>query len=114
MQASTFLALLVSACCAASGQVLLKLGAQGRNDLVGFINMHVASGIVLYGVGMLLWLYALSRLPLFVVYPFTMLTLLLVGVLGFVVLGERPGLMSLAGWGVIALGLGLVSLGSKA
>ena len=107
-------ALLSSVCCAAVGQVLLKLGAQGRLDALALINRDIAGGLALYAVSLVLWLYALVRLPLSTVYPFTALTLILVGALSSVVLGERPTPFALAGWCLVALGLGVMWLGARA
>jgi len=106
-------ALLFSACCAAFGQVLLKLGAQGRPDALALLNRELFLGLGLYGIGMALWLYALTRLPLSAVYPFTTLTLVLVGVLSVFMLGERPNLLAMCGWAVILGGVGIVWLSAR-
>ncbi|HEV2574176.1 DMT family transporter [Methylocella sp. CPCC 101449] len=113
MNGITLVAILVSACLAALGQICLKLGAQGQTAATGFVNWGIASGLAFYAIGMLLWLYALSRAPLHVVYPFTLLTLALVGTLGIFILGERPSPTSLVGWAVVVLGVGIVWLGSQ-
>jgi uncharacterized membrane protein len=42
-----------------------------------------------WGVGTALWLLALARLPLSKVYPFTILTFVLVYIVSVSVLGER-------------------------
>jgi drug/metabolite transporter (DMT)-like permease len=107
-------ALVASSSCAAVGQILLKFGANEREGLATFLNPLVFAGLTLYALGMALWLYALSKLPLFVVYPFTLLTLALVGVLGVVLLGERPNLTVMAGWALGAAGMGLIWVGSRA
>jgi drug/metabolite transporter (DMT)-like permease len=107
-------ALIVSATCAAFGQILLKAGATGRAAPLDFLNPSVVGGLALYGLGVALWLFALSKLPLTVVYPFTLLTLGIVAVLGVVLLGERPTPLALAGWAIAALGLCVVWLGSRA
>jgi drug/metabolite transporter (DMT)-like permease len=106
-------ALAASAGLAAFGQIMLKLGATGRTGILELCNLHVFAGLGLYALGVLIWLYALSKLPLFVVYPFTLLTLGLVFVSSIVVLGERPSTFAVAGWLVIAAGLVLVALGSR-
>lgn len=106
-------ALVASSCCAALGQILLKLGAQGRDSVEAMINPLVAGGLTLYALGMALWLFALSRLPLFVVYPFTVLTLALVGALGVFVLGERPNAVVMGGWALAAAGMGLIWVGAR-
>jgi drug/metabolite transporter (DMT)-like permease len=104
-----YLALTVSAACAAAGQVLLKLGANGQSSALAMANTRVLGGLTLYGVGMLIWLWALSQLPLQVVYPFTMLTLILVFIASVVVFGERPNGLIYLGWGVVGLGIAIVA-----
>lgn len=109
-----YLALVVSAALAAAGQIMLKTGASGRSDMIAFVNPHVAAGLLLYAIGVAIWLKALSQLPLHVVYPFTMLTLGLVFAGSIVFLGERPGTAAIAGWIVIAIGVGIVALAARA
>jgi drug/metabolite transporter (DMT)-like permease len=72
----------------------------------------VVVGLTLYGAGVGLWLYGLSQAPLYMVYTFTMLTFVLVGVLGFLLLGEHPSILVVIGWLVIALGVTIVYFGS--
>lgn len=107
-------ALVASSCCAAFGQILLKLGADGREGVATIVNPMVFGGLTLYALGMALWLYALSKLPLFIVYPFTVLTLALVGLLSVLVLGERPNAAVMAGWALAAAGMGLIWVGARA
>jgi drug/metabolite transporter (DMT)-like permease len=80
-----YLALTLSAILAAAGQVLLKLGAQGQVHALGVVNVKVFGGLCLYAIGMVMWLWALSRVPLQVVYPFTMLTLVIVFIASIIV-----------------------------
>jgi drug/metabolite transporter (DMT)-like permease len=106
--------LALSACCAAVGQIMLKLGAEGQQATLGLVNLKILTGLALYGVGMLLWLYGLARVPLHAVYPFTLLTMALVFALSILWLGERPGSLAIAGWLVVCTGVGLVVVGSRA
>ena len=105
-----FFILVASTLCAAGGQILLKMGAKGQTNLVDFLNSGVFFGLALYLVGTALWLLALSRLPLQVVYPFTLLTFLVVGIGSFFFLHEVPSKGILGGWVLIALGLAVVSV----
>jgi drug/metabolite transporter (DMT)-like permease len=108
-----YLALCAGALLAAAGQVMLKLGADGRLDALEFVNRHVIAGLAFYGLGMILWLLALARLPLHVVYPFTMLTLGLVFTASIVLFGERPSPLVIAGWCVVSLGVAIVAWGAR-
>ena len=109
-----YLALTAGSFLAAGGQVLLKLGAQGRPSPLDFINGFVIGGLCLHGIGMMLWLLAFSRLPLHVVYPFTLLALGLVFAASLVIFGERPGPVVIAGWCLIGLGVAVVAVGARA
>ena len=103
-----------SAIVAAFGQIMLKLGSgRGGSLIATLLDPFTILGLVAYGASLLLWLKALSAAPLHVVYPFTMLTFVLVGLASVVVLGERPNVMTMAGWGVICLGIGIASLGAR-
>lgn len=73
----------------AAGQVLLKTGANGATSLNDYANLWVFLGLGCYAVGTAFWLLALARLPLSKVYPFTILTFVLVYVGSVYILGER-------------------------
>jgi drug/metabolite transporter (DMT)-like permease len=107
------LLLALSAALAACGQVLLKVGASGRVSLAAFANGWIIAGLGLYVASVAIWVYALSRAPLYAVYPFTLLTFVLVGAASIVLFGERPSLTALAGWAAILLGLAIVYVGSS-
>jgi drug/metabolite transporter (DMT)-like permease len=100
--------LVLSALSAAGGQTLFRIGAQGRTALAQFLNWPIVVGIVLYGISTLLWIYALSRLPLKNVYPFTALTFVMVYGAAVLVLGERPTWRGFVGIGIVLTGLYLV------
>lgn len=105
--------ILVVACLlAAMSQLLLKLGVGSQLSLKTFSNAFVIIGLALYFFGSVLWLYGLSRAPMSAVYPFTMLTFVLVGVASIFVLGERPSSQAIAGWGIICGGIAVVYLGT--
>jgi drug/metabolite transporter (DMT)-like permease len=105
-------ALVASACVAAVGQLLLKIGATKLSGSGAWLNVQLVAGLAFYAVGVVLWLFGLSRAPLHTVYPFAILTFVLVGALAVVVLGERPSLLSLLGWCLICGGIALAYAGS--
>ncbi len=103
-------ALLLLACLfAAGGQLLLKIGAQGRTHWLQFVNWHVFFGLGGYALSTLLWLYCLSKLPLRVVYPYTALTFVLVVLGAVLLLGERAGWRAGAGTLLVLAGLVIVT-----
>jgi drug/metabolite transporter (DMT)-like permease len=97
---------------AALGQIFFKLGATGKTDWRQMLNLYVASGMLCYALGTLGWIFALSKLPLRVVYPYTALTFVLVyvGAVGF--LGEKLDLRSGIGVGCVLFGLFLLTVGT--
>jgi drug/metabolite transporter (DMT)-like permease len=101
--------LLLATLLAACGQILFKIGASGRSGWQEFLNLPIISGLICYGVGTLMWIFALSRLPLKTVFPYTALTFVLVYVAAFFLLDERLSIRSAAGVGCVLLGLFLLT-----
>jgi multidrug transporter EmrE-like cation transporter len=102
--------LLLATVCAAVGQLLFKVGAGGRSDWRQMVNLPIAGGLLCYALGTLGWIFALSKLPLRVVYPYTALTFVLVyaGAIGF--LGEKVDLRAFCGVGLVLAGLFLLTV----
>ena len=109
MSLHMILLLLAGTLFAAAGQVLFKVGASGREALSSFFNAWLLSGLVAYALGTLLWIYALSKIRLTVVYPFTALTFVLVYLFGVFVLHEPTTAKALAGVTLVLGGLFLIS-----
>jgi undecaprenyl phosphate-alpha-L-ara4N flippase subunit ArnE len=94
---------------AAAGQVLLKIGVSGATTPAGFINLRVVGGLTCYVLGTVLWLIALSRMPLSRVYPFTILTFVIVYVAAVMLLGERLTASLVAGLVLVLSGLVIIA-----
>lgn len=114
MKPASMLFALAAAVLAAFGQVSLRHGADGRELVADFMNAWIFAGLALYLAGTVLWIFALSAMPLTAVYPFTALTYLLVNVLAFALLGERFTLQGMLGTGVVLFGLFLVATSLEA
>lgn len=102
--------LLLSSLAAAAGQLMLKQGASGRASAIEFVNAPLAAGLALYGFGAALWIFALSKAPLTLVYPYTALTFVIVYVSGAALFGEAMPLRAIAGVGVVLAGLLMINL----
>jgi len=100
--------LLLSSCLAAAGQVMLKIGVDRFASTKAWLTIPLLLGVGFYGVGVTLWMWGLSRAPLYVVYPFAILTFVWVGALGIVCFGHRPNGGVIAGWVFIVIGLVLI------
>lgn len=99
----------LSAFMAAGGQLLLKIGAQGRHEFISFLNPYVIIGLILYVVSSLAWIYVLSFEKLTNVYAFTALTFVLVYLGAVLLVGEKISVQAVAGIVAILLGLYLIS-----
>jgi drug/metabolite transporter (DMT)-like permease len=103
------LLLTAASMAAASGQLLFKVGAQHRTQLAAFVNVPILLGLLLYGLGTLLWIYALSKEKLVVVYAFTVLTFALVYIGSVLLLGETLTPKACCGVALVLGGLFLLS-----
>jgi drug/metabolite transporter (DMT)-like permease len=90
--------------------MMLKQGAAGRVAALDFVNPWLAGGLGLYVLGALLWIAALAKAPLTLVYPYTALTFVIVYVGGASLFGEAVPGRALAGVGLVLGGLLLINL----
>ena len=104
-----YVVLFVSAVLAAAGQVAFKLGASGRTHWLAFCNGWIVLGLACYLMGTLLWIFALSRASLTVVYPFTALTFVLVFLAGVLFLGEATTARQMGGVLLVLAGLYVIA-----
>lgn len=95
----------------ALGQVVLKTVA---NQIVksneshfiwAFFSWQLFFAVSLYALTMLLWIFILTRLPLNVAYPFSLVGSALVIVMSYLVLGETMSSKQIVGLFVIVIGL---------
>lgn len=105
--------LVFAAAVAAVGQVLFRVGAMGRTAISEFVNWPIVLGLCCYGVGMLAWIMALSRLELKQAYPYTVLTFVFVYAMAVGFLGERLTAKAVLGVIAVLVGLYLVSDSSR-
>jgi drug/metabolite transporter (DMT)-like permease len=110
VRTSVYLPILAGVVFAAIGQVALKVGADGKQTPLEFLNVWIVLGLVSYGIGTLLWVFSLSRTGLTVVYPFTALTFVLVYMAGVVLFGEQVGYAQWLGIALILGGLYVLSV----
>lgn len=108
MSQITFVALIMSAMFGASGQLLFKLGATDRATFLDYLNVPIVGGFLCYGIGAVLWIFALSQAPLALVYPFTALTFVLVYLAAAFLFGETISIRALAGIILVLFGLFLI------
>jgi multidrug transporter EmrE-like cation transporter len=117
---SPFVFIAISTLFGVSGQLLLKRGMNhiGRAGGTSFLKQVLLSpwvmgGLVVYGLGVIFWLMALSRFELSYVYPFASLSYIGIILGSYFLFKERITLMRLVGIVVIIAGVLLTSISTS-
>jgi uncharacterized membrane protein len=114
MDMNIIVVILAGTIFAAIGQVSWKLGMNQAGQLMGIntttlsamlLNPYVLLGFLMYGLGTIFWLIALSKKDLSFVYPFISMTYIFVLLLSSLVLKESIGINRLVGTLIIIIGL---------
>jgi multidrug transporter EmrE-like cation transporter len=118
MTLSALVILLAAVALAAVGQLMLKHGmtqaaalskVDGRSLVTtSALNSWVLSGLVVFGVSALAWLFTLSRVPLNVAYPFNALGYLGILTASVVLQHERANIWTVVGSSMVVSGLIIV------
>lgn len=111
MDRITIIMLTLAAVFAATGQLLFRVGANGRQEFIEFINFSIFLGLVFYAAGTIIWIYALASEKLVNVYAFTALTFVLVYIGGVSLLGERLHSAGMIGILLVLVGLYFITSG---
>lgn len=118
MNLNLMLLIIASVSMSALAQLCLKVGVSRTSTLNDgpvvilfhyLTNAFVFGGLALYGLGTLLWLFVLSKLPLTAAYPFVGLGFILTMLIGAFILGEQVTITRFSGTILIAIGCILVA-----
>jgi drug/metabolite transporter (DMT)-like permease len=124
MPLPVLLAVLSSVLLSALAQIALKAGMT-RPDVAAALagggapgialavgtEPRVLAGLGLYGLGMLVWLFVLSRIDVSLAYPFVSLGIVVTMALGYLVFGEAITLARAGGAALIIGGILLLATG---
>lgn len=112
------LSILLCICTISIGQILLKLGTNTTPIDISAVNIetlslllknwYILSGMVVYIVSFILWLYVLSHVQLSYAYPFVSLSYPLVIIMSWALLGETISSSVWIGIILICLGVSLI------
>ena len=117
----TFCLLMLGVLLNAAAQLLLKAGTNRIGefafslDNLAPIGTKVASsppilaGLACYGVSVVVWILALSRVPVSVAYPMLSVGYVVNAIAAWVLFGESLGAQKLVGIGFIVVGVWLVA-----
>jgi multidrug transporter EmrE-like cation transporter len=114
-----FALILSSVSLSALGQTLFKIGV-GRvsfaetagpiaKSAAMFLSPWILAGLMAYGIGTLLWLFALRKIDLSLAYPLVAISFVMVVGIGVFFLGEPLSPIKLAGVTVIIAGVTLLA-----
>jgi multidrug transporter EmrE-like cation transporter len=106
----TFAFLLTGVLLNAGAQLLLKAGTNAEPlGLRLAIEPHILAGLACYGVSVVVWVIALSKVPVSIAYPMLSIGYVVNAVAAYYLLGETVTPMRLAGIGVIIVGVFIVA-----
>ena len=110
MSAPSFALVLVGVLLNAAAQLLLKAGTNAMP--LGprlALEPHILGGLACYAVSVVVWVVALSRVPVSIAYPMLSIGYIVNAVAAWYLFGETLSTMKLAGIGVIVAGVFMVA-----
>ncbi len=110
MTLASFSFILVGVLLNATAQLLLKAGTNAMPlGLRLAIEPHILAGLACYVVSVVVWVVALSRVPVSVAYPMLSIGYVVNALAAWYLLGEAVTPMRLVGIGIIVLGVFIVA-----
>ena len=110
MSAASFALVLVGVLLNATAQLLLKAGTNAMPlGLRLALEPHILGGLACYAVSVVVWVIALSRVPVSIAYPMLSIGYVVNAVAAWQLLGESLSPLRLAGIGVIIAGVFMVA-----
>jgi len=107
---------LLNALCLAAGQILWKIGLKGR-QFSGFeaiikiiFSPLILTGILIYALATVLWLYILSKADISYAYPLTSIAHIIMFFCALLIFKEQIHITRWIGVSMIALGVFLIGL----
>ncbi|BAI60312.1 conserved hypothetical protein [Methanocella paludicola SANAE] len=102
--------ILIGIVFASFGQLFFKVGANNVGEisfsnLLQLFNVYIIVGLILYAIGSVFWIIALSKADLSYVYPFIALTFIVVYAFSILVLKEPFHAGRMIGTAIIIIGL---------
>ena len=110
MSLASFAIILVGVLLNAAAQLLLKAGTNAVPlGLRLAIEPHILGGLACYVISVVVWVIALSRVPVSIAYPMLSIGYVVNAVAAWHLLGEALTPMRLTGIGIIIVGVFLVA-----
>jgi multidrug transporter EmrE-like cation transporter len=110
MTLASFAFILTGVLLNAGAQLLLKAGTNAAPlGLRLAIEPHILAGLACYVVSVVVWVVALSKVPVSMAYPMLSIGYVVNAIAAYYLLGEAVTPMRLAGIGVIIVGVFIVA-----
>ena len=110
MTLASFSLLLVGVLLNAAAQLLLKAGTNAMPlGLRLAVEPHILGGLACYAVSVVVWVIALSRVPVSIAYPMLSIGYVVNAIAAWQLLGEALSPLRLGGIGVIIAGVFMVA-----
>jgi multidrug transporter EmrE-like cation transporter len=110
MTLSSFAIIVVGVLLNAAAQLLLKAGTNAAPlNIALAIEPHVLGGLACYGISVVVWVVALSRVPVSIAYPMLSIGYVVNALAAWYLLGEALNGMRWAGIATILAGVFLVA-----
>jgi multidrug transporter EmrE-like cation transporter len=110
MTLASFAFILTGVLLNAGAQLLLKAGTNAEPlGLRLAIEPHILAGLACYVVSVVVWVVALSKVPVSMAYPMLSIGYVVNAIAAYYLLGETVSPMRLAGIGVIIVGVFIVA-----
>ena len=110
MTLASFSFILTGVLLNAGAQLLLKAGTNAEPlGLRLAIEPHILAGLACYVVSVVVWVVALSKVPVSMAYPMLSIGYVVNAIAAYYLLGETVTPMRLAGIGVIIVGVFIVA-----
>ena len=110
MSAASFALVLAGVLLNATAQLLLKAGTNAMPLGVRLaIEPHILAGLACYVISVVVWVVALSRVPVSIAYPMLSIGYVVNAIAAWALLGETVTTMRMAGIAVIVVGVFMVA-----
>ena len=110
MTLDSFAFLLAGVILNAAAQLLLQAGTNAMPLGLGLaLEPHILGGLACYAVSVVVWIVALSRVPVSIAYPMLSIGYVVNAIAAWQLLGETLSPLRLAGIGVIIAGVFMVA-----
>lgn len=107
----SYVLILCSVVLSGLAQVFMKMGTMKiqMNFLNIITNVHILSGFAFYALSAVIWIYAISKIPISIAYPMASLGYVIVFILSYFVLNESISGVRIMGLLIIIFGVVVVA-----